>query len=264
MSKKNKNLIPKKPVKISKKKSKIVLQDDDSFSSEDFPDFEKEELQEKNKTEKEIKGEVERIEIDDTKIDNIVDKTQDQKKTSPLKVTKKQATIDSILDAYEKLNIPELEKRSPQALKGEKLNILTRILGDLTNKMATEIVAPAPPKETGISDDLATQSLYNVNLMMVQFLETLTDAGRQNEMTKDYVPNLKGMTENLLKPDKAKVLKETLKAIIQEHGAEIKPYLSPVSIWLMLMIGTATETIANNASKNSSEAIISSSVPISV
>ena len=91
---------------------------------------------------------------------------------------------------------------------------------------------------------------------MAQFIENVAEVGRQNEMTKDYIPDIKGYTKRLSKEEKKEQLKKCLAEIIREHGASIKPYMSPIAMWLMIMISSATEQIAENASKNSEEATI--------
>jgi hypothetical protein len=90
---------------------------------------------------------------------------------------------------------------------------------------------------------------------MANFIENLVETGRQNEMTKKYLPDMKGFTKKLITPEKEKQLKMCLAEIIREHGAVIKTYMSPICIWAMHMVTTATETITENMSKNSEKAI---------
>lgn len=264
MSKKNTKKVvnsktSKKNIKKTSNSKKTKEKIEDSESSEENFDFEEEELEEKNKIEKEIKGEFEEEFKDDTKIDKTINKTlEKEKKPSAVKKTKKQATIDSILDAYDKLNISESDRLTPPALKATKLNILERKLAELVDKMAKEIVVPKQEEQSEkkeISDDFATECLYNVNIIMSQFVENMSEVGRQNEMTKDYIPNLNGLTKRLVREDKQKALKECLKQIIKEHGETLKPYMSPIAMWAMLMMSNCAEQIAENASKNSDEAI---------
>jgi len=250
-----------KDIKKNKKKIKKI---EDSFS-DSLDDFE-DEIKEKNDIERLIKGEKEIIAedkketVDKTVNKNINEqaKAEPEKTVSITKRTRKESIIDSILEVYKQLNVPETEQMTFHQLKATKINILERKLADLTEKLTKEVIKQEVPQQQQgdvlISDDVAVQALFNVNIIMTQFVENLAEVGRQNEMTKDYVPNINGMTQRLLKDDKQKQLKECLKGIIAEHGESIKPYLSPVAIWLMFMVSNASETVAENMSKNLDEA----------
>lgn len=256
-------------------KAKKVL---DDFSSEDddstFEDygFEKE-IEEKNEIERNIKGEKERKdpEVNKEKIDktvnkNINEKVKDEPKkaVSLVKKTRKDTIIDSITDAFKQLEVPEDEVMSHNQLKNTKINILEKKLAELTEKIVAKVAGgantgevPKPEEQKiAISNELATDALFNINIIITTFIENIAETGRKNEATKKYVPNVKGWTNRLLQPEKEKQLKECLKNIIALHGDKIKPFMSPISIWVMFMITSATEQVSENLSKNSEQPII--------
>lgn len=252
----------KKEIPKTKKKSKII-EDDFSMSEISEDSIENEVISKKNEVEDNIKNDAFEsliIEMtDDSKKDRAINKKLDQEAKNKgeqgvittIKKTKKQATIDTILDAYEKLNLPEVERSSAASLKGEKLNILEKKLAILTERIAKEILNTPKPVEPGqengnVSDDVAVIALYNVNIMMTQFVETLAEVGRNNESTEGYIPDIQGVTQRLLDEQKSKQLKQCLKDIIAQHGDAIKPFLSPISVWVFFMISNMSEQIAEN------------------
>lgn len=251
---------------VSKKKTQSKKVEDDLSDldiSESVEDSD--ELEEKIKIEKEIKGEVKKKKIDQDLVDEVDDIMREEKPKAkkPLKAIKKprkQTIIDKILDGYDKLNIPPVDRMSPAALKAEKVNILEHKLAQIAEKLSKEILKVDKIKEeevikAGISDDVALITLYQVNIMMAEFIETMAKVGRQNKEIKDYVPDLDGLTLRMLEEQKSKQLKECLKAILTEHGESIKPYLSPLSVWAMFMMTCATEQITENECKKLSNAI---------
>lgn len=270
-SKSNKKINNSKSEKKNIKKIKIS---DEEFDSEDFSSLEElnfiKEVDEKNKIERQIKGEKEIIdgEVDKEKLDKTINKNINEeskkepgKTTSIVKKTRKETLVDSVIDAYNKLEIPESERMTSSQLKKEKINILEKKLSELTEKIVAKIatnknISTEPQGETvSISNELAVNALFNVNIIMTTFIENVADTARQNEATKKYVPNITGLSKRLMKPEKEKQLKECLKSIIELHGDKIKPYMSPISIWLMFMITSMSEQISENFSKNSQEPI---------
>jgi hypothetical protein len=258
---------PKKSVSITEKKSTKRPIKDFSEDSFDDPQFE-EEIQEKNIIEREIKGEIEAEEDLLTKedLDKIVNKNiNDKTKKAPEKVnmiikkSRKDTIVDSILDAYNKMNIPEAERMTAAQLKATKINILEKKLAEMTEKLVGKIIVVEAPEKPGqqISDDLATNALFNINIILSNAVENIAETARQNEVSKKYVPNIKGLTARILRPDKEKALKECLKDIIKLHGDKIKPFMSPIYIWLMFMISTASEQVHENFQKNSENPITS-------
>lgn len=266
-SKKNIKTFPKK----NKKKEEIEeFEESDSLEGTDF----EEEVEEKNEIERLIKGEKETKNniIDKEKLDNTVNKNinekvkeEPEKTKSLVKKTRKETIMDSILDAYKQLETPENEMMTAAQLKATKINILEKKLADLTEKIVQKIaIGGNVPIETskqlqlpeiGISNELATNALFNVNIIMCKFVENLAETGRQNDTTKKYIPDINGLCERLLKPEKEKQLKECLKSIIDTHGEKIKPFLSPLGIYAMFMITTASEQVTENLSKNSNQLI---------
>jgi hypothetical protein len=216
-------------------------------------------MEDKIKIEKEIKGEVKRKKYDEEMIEEVDDVMREDKpkKEKTLKATKKpkkQDMIDKILEAYDKLNLPEVDRMTPSALKATKLNILEQKLGQVSDKIAKEIlkidnikITPGDvPQEIQISDDAAVIALYNVNMVLTNFVENLAEMGRENETIGEYVPNIKGLTKRLFQEEKSKQLKLLLKDIIAKYGNQIKPYMDPLLIWAGFMISTATEQVALN------------------
>jgi len=256
MSKKN----IKKTSKSSTKSSKKTPKSDYEYYEEDVK--EKDEIEKIIKGSKEVKEEIENDVIDSTLNKNIDNKIKNEpKKITPItKRTRKETIIDSILETYEQLNIESSERMTISQLKATKINILEKKLAEMTEKMTKEVMknqvatSDTPSPDSPISDDLAVQALFNVNIIMTQFVENMAEVGRQNEMTRDYVPNISGLTQKMASDDKQKQLKECLKGIVSQHGESIKPYLSPIAIWLMLIVSTAGETVAENMSKNLEEA----------
>jgi hypothetical protein len=273
MSKKNiskSSSKPKKKESPKKKVSKKIKVIEEEFDSDDLEGFyssieiDLNEMEEKNNIEKIIKGDNEIKKPNKEKIDETVAENENEQSKKVKSITKeikkpnKQSKVDAILKLYDQLEIPEADRLVPAALKNTPMSILEQKLGALTEKATKQIakVDPLPDNTKGtISDDLAVSALFNVNIIMSQFVENLADIGRQNDMTKDYVPNLNGLTKRFLKPDKEKQLRECLKGIVAEHGESIKPYLSASSIYLMFLISTGAEQVSENMSKNLSEAI---------
>jgi hypothetical protein len=278
----NKNF--SKTEKKSKTKSKKIIEEDDD--SEEIDEFEIsneddiEEIQEKKSVEKAIKGKSLILDLPDEshkdrKIDNAINKTlekdikQDDKSINKVvKKTKKEATIDSIIDAYQALNLEEMDRMTKPALKSTKLNILEQKLKDLTERIAKEIIkVPENNVETkngegkrDLSPDFQAECLFNVNLIMAQFVENIAEVGKQNKITKDYVPNISGFTKRLLKDDKKEQLKKCLREIIKEHGEMLAPYMNPIAMWSMIMISTASEQIIENASEEAKKNSIDTTV----
>lgn len=261
-SKKNIKTFPKK----NKKKEEIEeFEETESLEETDF----EEEVEEKNEIERLIKGEKETKNniVDKEKIDNTVNKNinekvkeEPEKTKSLVKKTRKETIMDSILDAYKQLEIPENEMMTAAQLKATKINILEKKLADLTEQILSKVVNNPtiiqnqdgkPVQQSKISNDLATDALFNINIIMCNFMENMTEVGRQNEITGKYVPNLTGWTGKMLQPEKEKRLKDCLKSIIELHGESIKPFMSPIAIWAMFMVTSASEQIAENKSKNS-------------
>lgn len=258
-----------KPEKIIRKKPKKVeeFNEDEEDSLEEF-DFEQE-VEEKNKIERQIKGEKETIDnnVDKETIDKEINKTISNKiKDEPIKAvpaikkTRKETVIDSIQDAYNKLDLSEEEKLTYAQLKATKINLLEKKLADLTEKIVSKLANKTEEIVNNntnaiMSNDLCTEALFNVNLIMATFVENLAETGRKNEVASKYIPNINGFTRALLKPEKEKRLRECLGQIVKEHGETIKPYMSPIAVWLMYMITTATEVVSENMSKNLQEAI---------
>ena len=252
----------RKPKKISKKPKKIIEEVEEFEVSEELDPIDIEELMEKDNIEREIKGEVKENKIDIDKIDHGINKNLEKEaKENPqkdidktIKKPRKQVLIDKIIDLYKECDIPELDQLTPAALKSTKLNILERKIDDLNkklaekaNKISKEIVSISAGSNTcGISDDSAADALYNVNLIMTQFIENCAIIGREHEVTKDYVPNLDGLTKRIQQEEKKKQLKETLKRIIERYGQNIKPYLNPLCDYAMIMISCAVEQISIN------------------
>lgn len=268
MSKKNypRSSKVEKKEKENEKKRKIIKLDSDN--EEDFSDSLEEinleeEVEKKNKVERLIKGEkqsnalqVNKEQIDKTVTININDQVKDEpdKTVSIVKKTRKETIIDSIIDAFKQLDITGEEAMTYAQLKATKINILEKKLADLTEKIVIKVGSPDVKQiseiSSPISNDLATGALFNINIIMARFLENMAETARQNEATRKYVPNINGFTNKLLQPEKEKQLKECLKSIIELHGDKIKPYMSPICIWAMFMITSASEQITENLSKN--------------
>lgn len=237
------------------KKSKIIVEED-SIEDIELEELEYlDEVQQKSYIEKEIKGDVPKNEVDEELKDAVNDQMYKdkpaKKPVKEIKKAKKEDMIDKVLDAYEKLNIPESDRLSRAALKVTKLNVLEQRLAGLTEKLAIEILRIEKPKELEekpymISDELAVISLYNLNLVMTTFCEEMGKTARKSETMADYIPNIDGWTANLRQPEKAIALKECLRDIIKQHGEAIKPLMNPIAIWLVLMITSASEVVVKN------------------
>jgi hypothetical protein len=144
-------------------------------------------------------------------------------------------------------------------LKATKLNILEKKLAEVTEKLVQKIankngipvqIQQENTQISGISNELAVEALFNLNMIMSDFVENMAEIGREHDKIKKYVPNIKGFTTRLLQPQKEKHCRECLKGIIEVHGETIKPLMSPIAVWLMFMISTASEQVAENTSKN--------------
>lgn len=102
-----------------------------------------------------------------------------------------------------------------------------------------------------ISDETAINSLFNYNIILANSIEEISKSLQNNETIGNYVPNLDGYTKQIYKRENE--LREALKLIVQEHGEIIKPYLSPIMMYTLIMITAASNTIMENSSKNLTE-----------
>ena len=91
---------------------------------------------------------------------------------------------------------------------------------------------------------MAVKSLYNLNVITAHTIERLTGHFEDN-----IGVSLEGWTKNLCKEREVE-LKACLKEIIEKHGDQVKKYMDPLAIYLMLIVTSASETIAINAKKN--------------
>jgi hypothetical protein len=179
------------------------------------------------------------------------------------KKPRKKELIESLKKAYEHLGE---ECPSNRQLNRTKITILERKLADATQKITNKIIEVKKTKEqeeyvSKIPDDMAVKSLYNLNVIASHTIERIS-----MNWSEETGISLEGWTKNLCKEREAE-LKSCLKEIIEKHGSQVKQYLDPVAIYLMLIVTSASETIAINTKKNSptgEDSITSSSVSSSV
>lgn len=156
----------------------------------------------------------------------------------------KQQLIDDIIKISDKLNI---KCDSRNKLTKKKIIELEKDLAKLVNitvKNNMNQVAIKKEIETGTSsipDDLAVESLYNINFLMVHALEKSTSY-------LNLPVSLDGMTERMDK-NKREELKKIFDQIIKKYGSEIKPYLSPIALYCYTMLSITQETILVNMEK---------------
>lgn len=166
------------------------------------------------------------------------------------KLPRKKQIIQSLKMMSKKLGLPIDSDRD---LNRAKLGNLEKKLAEMSKKTYDKIVETQLEKvevemKSEISDELAVKALFNVNILVAKTLEDVTKVMQGNENMKNYCPDLEGYTKELFAQEKE--LKECLKLVIEQHGKEIKPWVSPLTMYAMIMIGTAGKTIANNMSKN--------------
>lgn len=191
------------------------------------------------------------IKIVNDNIDNVVPKIATPVTEPVVKKRGKPSRKKKLIEDYKKI-MKELglEIPSNRDLNRTKINVLEKKLADATNKASDKILTPqmtdTQKKEyEGISDDLAVRGLYNLNVILAHGVERLS------VHFEDALPaNLIGFKNNLCVENEEN-LKNVLKDIVREHGESIKPYLSPISIWLAMVITSATTVASANARKNS-------------
>ena len=181
----------------------------------------------------------------DEKPTQIITEKEEPKKRG--KKPRKKELIESIKKAYEQLGE---ECDSNRQLSRTKITILEKKLADATSRLTHKIMdAKKTEKQkeyvSKIPDDMAVRSLYNLNVIASNTIEKLV-----NHFGEDSGVSLEGWTKNLCK-EREEELKACLKEIIEKHGDQVKQYMDPMAIYLMLIVTTASETIAVNAKKNS-------------
>ena len=254
--------------KKSSKKKVSFEEDEDELEPLELDEDTLREIEEKDIIEKEIKGykKSDVVEVNDEVIDNIENKSLNEeakKKKNPastVKKTKKQTTIDSILQVYDKLSIPDVDRLDAAQLRVTKLNILERKLTDLTEKLqrtiVTKVMDDPAGKKSSMSDSVAIDALVRINIVMAAFVENIAAAGMKNEVVKAYIPDVTGLTKKIIDPQKDKELRECLKMLMEQHGETIKQYLSPIGMYLFFVTSVTGEVIAENKLKNSPDPTI--------
>lgn len=177
-------------------------------------------------------------------IDSIEPPKNDTPKLIPQKrPTKKQSLVDKILEVYDLMKVPSASRKTPAQLKSTKLETLEIILANLTTDVTKELVNNVDD----MSDDLAAEGLFRVNVIVFKSLETVVQLGHENETTGKYIPSIKGATDRLM--GRKALLKECLKSIIEKYGEKIKPLMDPIYVWAAVMLGIIQEQLTENALK---------------
>lgn len=175
------------------------------------------------------------------------DSNPEPEKKSKKKRPRKKELIESLKKAYEKLGD---EVPSNRKLSRTRVKILEKQLADATSRLTNKIIETKQSNEqkeniSKIPNDMAVKSLYNLNVITAHTIEKLT-----GHFGEDYGVSLDGWTKNLCK-EREEELKACLKEIIDKHGDQVKQYMDPIAIYLMLVITSASETIAINTKKKS-------------
>lgn len=183
--------------------------------------------------------------------DNQSIKTNDDGKH---KLPRKQQIIKDIKKLYRAMGI---ECPSDNKLSKTRVTKLEQELVRLTNKSLTcnmdpEIIKKSNEKDKqlvkqpavmDIADDIAGDALYNINFLMINTIENVTNSF-------DLPISLDGLTKRMDQTKKDE-LKKVLLRIVGNHGAIIKPLLSPTAMYAFIMLTTMQETIADNLKKKS-------------
>ena len=175
-----------------------------------------------------------------------------EKSVKTIKIPKKTQVITSIQKIASKLGIPIPSVRE---MNRTKLNILEKQLAKMTEQLTSKIMnnslMPSDPKtdeekekekekDNYVSDEAAINSLYILNIMGASMIERICRTYRDDPNFKGYpIPNLEDYAKKLSENNELKIV---LRDVVKEHGTVIKSFVSPLSMWLMLMIGVGVET----------------------
>lgn len=216
-------------------------------------------MTEENKVENYIKS---GIEDDDDAIDITMSESSEEKNTIEIsKKPRKQQIIDDIKELSQKMGIP---CDSDNKMNKARIVVLEKKLGELVNRSLTcdmnpkliqqkELIAPVQEikddnnndNTSRIPDDMAAEALYNINFLMVNTIENITN-------NFDLPISLDGLTKKMDETKKEE-LKAVLLKIVGNHGNVIKPFLSPIALYCYIMLTTVQQTVHENLKKRSTE-----------
>lgn len=168
---------------------------------------------------------------------------------------RKQQIIDDIKELSRQMGI---ECQSDNKLNKAKITALEERLGKLVNKSLTCNLEPkviqksialdnsnniVKKDDNVIPDDMLADSLYNINFLLVNSVETISNSF-------NLPVSLKGLTQKM-DETKRDDLKKVLVKIVGNHGNVLKPLMSPLAMYAFIMLVTIQDTIKDNLKKKS-------------
>lgn len=164
----------------------------------------------------------------------------------PRTVTKKKIAAD-ITRICEELGEPVPSAHYfDKTKKAQLIEDLKALMGKAAQKVMDEKAKEMQQKALyeNPEKNVTVKSLYNANLLVCGILERVT--GAMQERTWD-INMLDGFMEETSKNRESLML--VFAEIVEEYGAEIQKYVSPINKYAMIMLISAGNTVHNNVAK---------------
>ncbi len=197
------------------------------------------------------------------KTDNFITKDETLYKMNTIFGQKIEPVNESILDVVETFKLDSLAGQEERENNNIELYAQYMYLCENNNIPPDQLIQPNSPEledkiiemtaeglnkmhdgDMKYSEEFVRNSLFNLNVMLFNSAEQLS------KLQDKYI-NLEGLTNDVFEEEKE--YKNVLYEIYCEHYEEIDKYLSPLTVYAMLVVKTTSLRYAKNKKKKSSE-----------